>query len=82
MGALPGLPRAPGQCECGLPVPHMPHDLGEPVQDGASEPSLETDDAKTENFLLSFVEPQCGHVVPFQSLERTRISLSFEHLSQ
>ena len=39
-------------------------------------------EAKTENFLASFVEPQFGHFVPCQSLERTRISLSFSHFSQ
>jgi hypothetical protein len=39
-------------------------------------------EAKVENFLASFVEPQCGHFVPFQSRERTRISLSASHCSQ
>ncbi len=38
--------------------------------------------AKVENFLSSFAEPQCGHLVPFQFEERTRISLSFPHFSQ
>ena len=38
--------------------------------------------AKVEKFLEIFVEPQCGHFVPFQSLERTRISLSWSHRSQ
>jgi hypothetical protein len=56
----------------------MPHELGFPVQAGASsEPLLE---AKTDSFFDSFVEPQAGHLVPFQSLERTRISLCFPHL--
>jgi hypothetical protein len=32
--------------------------------------------------LDNFFEPQCGHAVPFQSLERTRISLSRSHFSQ
>lgn len=40
------------------------------------------DDAKTESFLASLVEPHCGHFVPFQALERTRISLSASHCSQ
>jgi hypothetical protein len=35
-----------------------------------------------ENFLDSFFDPQCGQAVPFQSLERTRISLSRSHFSQ
>jgi hypothetical protein len=39
-------------------------------------------EAKVENFLVSFFEPQCGHSVPAQSLERTRISLSCSQLSQ
>jgi len=62
-------------------VPHIPHDLGVPVQDGASEadPLLE---AKTDSFLSSRVEPQWGHFVPFQSLERTSISLSLSHFPQ
>jgi len=38
--------------------------------------------AKTENFLANFAEPQCGQAVPFQSVERTRISLSRPHFSQ
>ena len=64
-------------------MPHMPHDAGLPVQVGAGSlapPALA--EANTENFLDSFVEPQCGHFVPFHSLERTRISLSFSHFSQ
>ena len=39
-------------------------------------------EAKTENFLDSFLDPQCGQAVPFQWLERTRISLSRSHFSQ
>ncbi len=71
------------QCECGLPVPHMQHEPGLPLHDGASEPPpFDTDDANTDNFFVSLVEPQCGHAVPFQSLERTRISLSFSHFPQ
>ena len=70
------------QCLCGLPVPHMPHDLGVPVQTGAGSLAPPLAEAKVENFLASLVEPQFGHLVPFQSLERTRISLSFSHFSQ
>ena len=69
------------QCECGLPVPHRPHELGWPVQTGsAAFPA--TLDANTESFFCNFVEPQCGHSVPCQSVVRTRISLSRSHLSQ
>jgi len=39
-------------------------------------------EANVENFLDNFFEPQCGHSAPFQSLERTRISLSRSHFSQ
>lgn len=40
------------------------------------------DEAKTDSFFVSRVEPQCGHCVPFQSLDRTSISLSFSHFPQ
>jgi len=62
-------------------VPHIPHALGLPVHDG---PSLATplDDAKTDSFLESFGDPQCGHFVPFHSFERIRISLSCSHFPQ
>jgi hypothetical protein len=56
----------------------MPQELGLPVQAGASSPVLL--EAKTDSFFDSFVEPQAGHLLPFQSLERTRISLSLPHL--
>jgi hypothetical protein len=39
-------------------------------------------EAKTDNFFSRRVDPQWGHFVPFQSLDRTRISLSLPHLSQ
>jgi hypothetical protein len=52
-----------------------------PVHDGPSFATL-LDDAKTDNFLESFGEPQRGHLVPFQSFDRTNISLSFSHFSQ
>jgi hypothetical protein len=50
------------------------------LADGALLPALA--EAKVENFLDSFFEPQCGHSAPFQLLERTRISLSRSHFSQ
>jgi hypothetical protein len=34
-------------------------------------------EAKTDSFFSSLVEPQWGQDVPFQRVERTRISLSF-----
>jgi hypothetical protein len=60
----------------------MPQDDGVPVQVGASPPVPALAEANTESFFSNFVEPQFGHFVPFQSLERTRISLSFSHCSQ
>jgi len=64
-------------------VPHAQHDPGLLEQVGATlVPVPAVDDAKTENFFVSFFEPQFGHVAPFQSLERTRISLSRAHFSQ
>jgi hypothetical protein len=64
----------------------MPQELGTPLQLGAGlgvglvAPAVAA--AKVENFLDIFSEPQCGHLVPCQALERTRISLSFAHFPQ
>lgn len=58
----------------------MPQELGLPVQEGSDAPAVL--DANTENFFANFVEPQCGHLVPAQSLERTRTSLSRSHFPQ
>jgi hypothetical protein len=62
-------------------VPHIPQELGFPVQLGPSA-ALPVEEAKTDNFFESFGEPQCGHFVPFHSFKRTSISLSFSHFSQ
>jgi hypothetical protein len=70
------------QCECGRPVPHIPQERGVPVHDGPSLAAPPAEEANTESFLMSLVEPHAGHFVPFQSFERTRISLSFPHFSQ
>jgi hypothetical protein len=63
----------------------MPQECGVPVQLGAGAalplPAV-AEDAKVENFFSSLVEPQCGHFVPSQLLERTRISLSRSHFPQ
>jgi hypothetical protein len=40
------------------------------------------DMANVENFFEILDEPQCGHFVPFQSDERTRISESCSHRAQ
>jgi len=58
----------------------MPHEAGFPVQLGLSVAAPV--EAKTDSFLESFGEPQIGHFVPFQSFDRTRISLSLSHSSQ
>jgi hypothetical protein len=64
-------------------VPHAQHEPGLLVQVGAAVvPVPAVAEANTENFLASFFEPQCGQTEPFQSLERTRISLSRSHFSQ
>jgi hypothetical protein len=60
----------------------MPQEWGVPLHDGPSLASPPAEDAKTESFFVSLVEPHAGHFVPFQSFERTRISLSFPHFSQ
>jgi|GEM_PF-3528986 len=62
----------------------MPHELGVPEQlgGGGALPVLAVEEAKVENFFASRVEPQCGHFVPSQLLERTRISLSRSHFPQ
>jgi len=62
-------------------VPHNPHELGVPLQDGSAlpPPALE---ANRESFLDSLVEAQCGHWVPSQLAERTRTSLSLSHCAQ
>jgi hypothetical protein len=39
-------------------------------------------EANAENFFANFFEPQCEHSAFFQSVERTRISLSRPHFSQ
>jgi hypothetical protein len=50
------------------------------MQDGSElPPPLE---ANTESFFASLVEPQCGHFVPVQSLERANTSLSWLHFLQ
>jgi hypothetical protein len=71
------------QCRCGRPPPQAQQEPGLPVQAGASPPaSPVAAEAKTENFLLNFFDPQWGQAVPLQLLERTRISLSRAHFSQ
>jgi len=62
-------------------VPQSPQERGFPVQAGGSSPPPEPD-ANTESFFNSFVEPQCGQGVPFQSVERTSSSLSRLHVAQ
>jgi hypothetical protein len=51
------------------------------VQDGAAD-SPATAEANVENFLFSLVEPQRGHLVPFQRLDLTSTSLSCSQSSQ
>jgi hypothetical protein len=60
----------------------MPHAPGLPLHAASESPPPLVLEAKTESFFESLGEPQWGHGVPSQSLERTRISLSFRHFSQ
>jgi len=62
-------------------VPQSPHELGWPVQLASDElsPPLE---AKTERFLVNFLDPHLGQAVPSHLLERTRISESAPHFPQ
>lgn len=53
----------------------MPQAEGLPAgQSKLFSPMLEEN---TDSFFASWVDPQWGHGVPFQSVERTRTSLSF-----
>lgn len=61
--------------------PQQPPRLPPDSQDGESLPPPPAA-VNVENFFASLVEPQCGHEVPLQSEERTRISLSRSHLPQ
>jgi hypothetical protein len=54
----------------------MPQERGLPEQLGGSADSPALEEANTDSFFISFFEPQCGHFVPFHSLERTSTSLS------
>jgi len=46
---------------------------------GADEAAVE---ANTDNFFVSFLEPQCGQGVPSHRLERTSNSKSFSQPAQ
>jgi hypothetical protein len=59
----------------------MPQEPGFPLQDGSAPPSAAPDE-NTESFFVNLGEPQCGHFVPVQSLERTSSSLSCSHRTQ
>jgi len=51
-------------------------------QAGAAPASEAAEEANTDKRFSNFVDPQCGHLVPFQLLDRTSNSLSFSHFSQ
>jgi hypothetical protein len=52
------------------------------AQDGTAEVDEATEAAKTDSFLDSFFEPQCGHGVPSHLLDRTSNSKSFSQSQQ
>jgi hypothetical protein len=70
-----------GQCECGLPVPHLPHERAFFAR-GASLAALAALEAKVENFFVILAEPHSGQGVPTHSVERTSTSESSPHCSQ
>jgi hypothetical protein len=51
-------------------------------QAGAGSAAPLAEEANTDKRFESLFDPQWGHLVPFQRVERTRISLSFSHFSQ
>ena len=67
----------PWQC----PPQHPPPPRDPPVSQAEVSPPL-PEAANTENFLDSFVDPQCGHLEPSQLEERTKTSLSRSQLPQ
>lgn len=81
-GAPPARPRRGTDFEKGQwlqphPQPQPPPPRRGEVEPQASSPVPPPDpEAKTENCLVSRVEPQYGHCVPVQSVERTSTSLS------
>ena len=54
----------------------MLHAAGLPAGQYSAPPSLATDEANTDSFFVNLTDPQLGQRVPFQSLDRTRTSLS------
>jgi hypothetical protein len=63
-------------------VPHIPQERGVPEHSAAGALWLATLEAKVEKPFFSLVEPQFGHFVPFQLLERTSTSLFLLQASQ
>jgi len=63
---------------------YFPQQEQEPLQDVEQElpPPLIPLELKVEIFFFNLFDPQCGQVVPFVLVERTKISLSFLHFSQ
>lgn len=64
--------------EPGFPLQSAPEPA--PALPGDEAPAVA--EAKTENFFSRRVEPHRGQRVPFQSEERTRISLSVSQAAQ
>ena len=80
--ADPTANRLVSQCRCGPPPQQPPHELGFMPQAGAALGLAATEEANTDSFFDSLVDPQCGHFAPCHLLERTRSSLSCSHFSQ
>ena len=64
------------------PEPQPPGFMPQHEDGGAPPVEGLADDENTESFLTNWADPQCGHCSPFQSLDRTRSSLSLLHFLQ
>lgn len=60
----------------------MPLQSPPPPDIAVEAPEPPPDEAKTDNFFSSRVDPHFGHRVPFHSLERTSTSLSASQAAQ
>jgi hypothetical protein len=70
------------QAGSAYPIWQRPQEPGFPEHCGVDSLDCSVPEAKTDSFFSRRVEPQCGHFVPAQLLERTSISLSRSHFSQ
>jgi hypothetical protein len=68
---------------CFPPAQWQPREPGFFIPHAGAAPASEAaEEANTDKRFDNFVDPQCGHLVPFHVLDRTSSSLSFSHFSQ